>query len=329
MDIPLDRCGSSCSVRSSYDDFEESSNWCLDDRTAYCWREPWREKAFCIWHADSDDKPPSELKDARSGENERLDGAILSRIQALDFPKEFFSGLNLSGASLHNADFETGHLNEVDFSGADLTDMYGENASFVGADFSDAELSGVILTNSLLRSAKFRDTDLRGVDLSECTLAEADFSRANLSGASLWLATFSETNFHEANLADTQLNELDLSNCDFHGADLSGAKLRNTDLSESNLEEADLTRNDLRNADLTDARLYEATISEIRINVNTEFGEVCAYDKQSVSLENSDVHRVQAAIWTYQRFEHIHRDFGLIDQANGYRYRKVESYRHC
>lgn len=328
MDVPDDRCGFAFRPDRHRDDFEKSDYWRVDGSTAYCWRERWRENDLCIWHADSDNKPIDELVASRSDGPERLDGAVLTGIDVLEVPMDFFSEVKLSGANLSGIDLTMlGGLSGIDLSGADLSEVYGEASSLSGANLSEATLQGADLQSASLVEANLQGADLRNTVLAESKLDGADFSETNLSGVSLQTANISETDFCEADLSNAYLRQVDMSGEDLRGADLSGADFRDGDVSGSNLEEADLTRSDLRDATLTDVRLYEAVLSDLRINVNTDFGDTCAYETPGIDPESGDAHRLQAAVWTYRQLERVYRDFALVDRANSYRFRKVEAHR--
>jgi uncharacterized protein YjbI with pentapeptide repeats len=142
-----------------------------------------------------------------------------------------FSGIDLSGCNLRNADFSQlrsegpGHdgvdLSEADFTGADLTNVRLYGSSLGEADFTDAVLIGADLSDCYLVDVNLTKADLTNADLSEVNLDGAMIAGAVFRGAVLW----------GANLCG-----LDLTGADISEAKLEGAYLADNDVMPSGWE---------------------------------------------------------------------------------------------
>jgi uncharacterized protein YjbI with pentapeptide repeats len=127
-------------------------------------------------------------------------------------------------------DLSRATINDADLSGAELAEALLSEASLSGADLSGANLSGA---------------DLKGANLSGATMIKANLSGADLSGANLNGSDLSEANLSGANLNGAELNDAKLNDAYLEEAFLSEANLRNADLSNADLSNADLSGSDL------------------------------------------------------------------------------------
>ena len=158
--IPDDRCGY----------VADCSQFPGPPGSITCFRETWRD-GRCIWHSDSESKPVSELIKSRSDYPERLDGAILRKIELrdqisfedcnlddADFTQSNLMGANCRDAKLGGADFVRSNLPGTDFTGAYLH----------GTNFKDANM-----TNTIVECAKISEiTNFENISLSEGTSFE-------------------------------------------------------------------------------------------------------------------------------------------------------------
>jgi uncharacterized protein YjbI with pentapeptide repeats len=144
----------------------------------------------------------------------------------------------------------------LDFSGADLSGAYLCEANFEGADFTGARLRKTHLGKAQLRGANLKGADLSGAFLSSAMLYDANLSSANLSDAQL----------DGADLREVLLVEANLSNAFLAQADLQRSILRQANLCSANLCGANLMETDLNRADLSGANLERALL----INTNME-----------------------------------------------------------
>jgi hypothetical protein len=110
--------------------------------------------------------------------------------------------VNLSGANLGGTD--------VNLSGASLY-----NADLSGAILSDANLSGVVLRYAKLRGAKLNDTNLSNARLFSANLSDALLDGANLSGTELGGANLSGAQFNGTNLSGASLGHANLEKAKF------------------------------------------------------------------------------------------------------------------
>ncbi|WP_276299372.1 pentapeptide repeat-containing protein [Halorussus lipolyticus] len=314
--VPKDRCGYTLDT----DDVPE-----IIDAVS-CWRPVWNDSEQCIWHADVENKPITELRKACSDQIEQLDGAILRSIEAEGF--DWLSGCRLIRADLTEAHFPDADLSNADLFGADFTeaDLSGANlanAYLPEADFTKASLRKTKLIDASLDDAILTDADLYRANLADAILPKADFTNARLqeanligavpreadfTNASLPGAYFTNADLSQANLINTYLHRANLISANLDGADLTGAdlreaNLRHTTLAEARLtetkitnadakyaefERATLTRTDFFDANLIGARFYGATFDDTKINRGTEFGEHYADDLDGIDGEDLD-----------------------------------------
>ena len=184
-------------------------------------------------------------------------------------------------------------------------------SDLTAARFSDADLLGTDIVESNLLAAKFSDSDVRGVSFTESILQQAEFSDSDLRGIQ-----FSPACVQQRPPSDTESDT-------FIGSSLEDAQFENGA--------------DLRNADLSGARLYQTAFTDIRINDETTFGwddgtrygEICRYEydpNTDVSI-NENVHRLQAAAWTYRRLESLFEENAMNERARNAHIRKQEAQR--
>jgi len=250
-----------CPVTSDDLDVPDSALRSYGIESWSCSRPAWEPEATgssrCVWHTETAEKPPNELKnEIHDGD---LHGAIAPHtdLTSLELPPApgfvdaGFSKADLEGADLSDAYLWEADLSEANLKGADLSDAYLWEADLSGADLREADLS-----EAHLRFADLRVADLREADLSEAHLRFADLSGANLKGA---------------DLSEAHLRGADLSAADLLGADLSAANLGAADLSGAGLRKADLSAANLRRADLSRAVLGNTNQSNINISNRTRF----------------------------------------------------------
>ncbi|WP_204140854.1 pentapeptide repeat-containing protein [Halomicronema sp. CCY15110] len=93
--------------------------------------------------------------------------------------------VDLTGADLREANFESANLtgvllNDTQLGDADLSDANLTDTQFVGADLQDANLR-----SANLEGANFQNANLRGADLRDCDLSVANLRGADLTDALL------------------------------------------------------------------------------------------------------------------------------------------------
>nr|WP_305794460.1 pentapeptide repeat-containing protein [Halomarina rubra] len=276
----------------------DDENWSpgTDSAVLICRRPKWNDTGHCVWHADEEQKPASELLASRSELPERLDGAVLRGV-SFDTNVSFadcslveadfcnarlwgvdFSDATLTGAKLHTADFHQATLDRADFESADLTRAYLVEADATGATFRYATLDDTILreatfdessfayatgVNTDMSKSSFENTDfwraeLRFATFRKATLEGAEFAKANLKRASMWKADLSKTSFWQANLRGGDLWQTGLAGTDFSEADLSWARLSYQNLDGVDLSGAKLRWTDFRESRVTGARFRRA-----------------------------------------------------------------------
>lgn len=307
--------------------------WYEKSNAVCCWRPIWGETDRCIWHAEVDGKPVSELMEARKASPERFDGAYLTDVAVdnqISFNECSFFGGDLSNSSFWDCDFSSANLAAADAS---------------NTVFWDASLSEAYLGESDLAGSNFRWANLSGAKLAAANLEGAEFTDSNLSRVDFRHAKISETSFRNANLTGVEFSETDLTGSDFQGADLTTAILFGVNLSDTNLF----------NARMIGAELYAAELTGVQINRHTEFGR--HYDegrpagrtrslldrltppypslsrltpphptKQWLLSEADDSYQrnLRRAAWSYRQAENLSREHGFSKQARDLNYLRKE-----
>ena len=163
-----------------------------------------------------------------------------------------FSGLDLSGVSLHEAILCRANLcgtklQDVDFGGAflvraKLTGANLEESNLSDADLSEATLTGANLIDVELSRAKICGAKIIGADLSGANLSDANLTYAEVGEDKVIHTTFRNANLTNANLSRANLWGANLTNANLSNADLTGAELTNTNLKNTNLTGAILSK---------------------------------------------------------------------------------------
>lgn len=99
--------------------------------------------------------------------------------------KRNFSGYNLQGAYLQNADMRGFDLTDTNLTGADLKGADLRGSTLIRTQLARADLEGVDLRTNILIDANLTEANLRGTDLRDCILVRAQVARADFSGADL------------------------------------------------------------------------------------------------------------------------------------------------
>lgn len=134
-----------------------------------CWRPTWGDHERCIWHANTDTKPVGAFEEVVSDNPERLDGAIIPRID--------LDGVNwFTDSTLIGAEFADVDLREASFNGCDLREATLENVDARRADFTGVNFEGASISSSDFRSVSFADTRFDQAALTNIRInRETDF----------------------------------------------------------------------------------------------------------------------------------------------------------
>ena len=183
-----------------------------------------------------------------SGAN--LEGADLRDAQIYNAS---FNGANFRRAKLNGASFEDGFVSGADFSHANLTDT----------DFGGAIADGAIFEGTNLSGTQFRYTSLVAANFKNATIRSTNFSSADLTNASVVQAKIITTpDFSDVDLTSVDLgsrshilnfdcekssvgNEVECTNLAF--ADLSGQELIGVSFKGANLRGTNLSNAFLQN----------------------------------------------------------------------------------
>lgn len=217
-----------------------------------CDRDVWKG-GRCIWHADTQDKPLSELEKAiRQESGNRIDGAVLRNLELED-------EISFEGFNLYCADFRESDLSEANFKDTNLYKAGFEDATLDYAYFNgDCKAEHSDFTEASLKNTKFNGTQLSNAIFERANCLSVECVDAKLMDADLKEATLCDGLFLQANLRKSNL---------------SGADLRGTNCYRCNLERANLSDADLRDSILTFAKLDEADLRNVHADHRTNLGE--------------------------------------------------------
>ncbi|WP_330633773.1 pentapeptide repeat-containing protein [Halocatena halophila] len=329
-DIPENRCGYVLEF-GEMNFIGDRSAWIERTNPVCCWRSVWKshdETERCIWHADVDEKPLTELITRRGNDAERLDGAILRNL-----PKKgemlSLGGCTLLGARLSNSEFQNVDFSNTDLSGADFTD-----ANLQYTDFTDAELEGTGFRRATITQANFT-----GATITRSGFIEADLHGANFTDSDLSGADFTDADLRWGDLTDSFLRTADFTDADLQDADLSDADARYAKFRHATLQDAVFTRTDCRDVTFTSTLLYDTVFSDTRINSKTIFFNPkttfydsimsrpsCIYEENPHIAEQlpKNIHPLEAAKWVYRRLEILHEENALSEEAREFHISKEE-----
>lgn len=235
-----------------------------------------------------------------------------------------FSGANLSGAMLKNANFLGVDFSGANLSKANLCETQLSYANLSNADLTDADLSNCYLSDTnfdgaTLTGAHFSGSDLSHTNFKGANLHNVDFTysflfKANLSGSNLKGSDFSESGLGWANLQGANLSGAILIDADLSHADLSFSNLSGAFLGGANLNGANLSGADLNDADLREARIYNASLAGAKlINTNLSGAQLVKTDLHSTELTNCRIYGI--SVWDIKTNDDtIQRDLVITDQ---------------
>lgn len=214
-----------------------------------CARETWNNTGRCIWHADENQKPATEMERIRTAGPERIDDLIVRNTDIA-----------------HQIDFEQCTLVNANFSGTRLA-----SCGFTGAYLRKADFTGC-----RMRSAEFDDVMANHAHFSNSWGAGTTFTNADLVHAVFTSTNPMPTIFSEADFTDADLFDADFSKADISGSDFRGARLHHAEFLDTQAQGVDFRDTDLRDASFVYARLPDAVFGNARIATSTKFGDHAA-----------------------------------------------------
>lgn len=299
---PDNRCG--FTVDYYEEELQEADITIQGPGSCTCWRPVWDNHNRCIWHADEDGKPIKDLANPRTSVPERLDQAILRGIPDVE-------DISFSNCVFRNSDLNNSKFRKVDFSRCDLTKVEAKKSKFSSVNFEGSKMTETkFYRTSIIRSW------LKNSNLKYANLHRASVAASNLENACLESSVLSDANFWKSDLS---------------GANISDAKLEETKLNDAtltgvNLEDSYLVNTDIRNTDMKCARIFNTYLSDIRLNTDTDFGDICVYE-QLEELDEWDATPLEAAVWCYGRLQTIHEEYAQTDRARHYHTKKANALR--
>lgn len=154
----------------------------------------------------------------------------------------------------------------LDLSGQSLKDIEFESCSFIDCNFTDAVLRGVRLiecsfTDCRLNHVKLPSARFRGVVMERCKAVGINWTTVEWSR----LSRSSELTFRQCVLTESvffglSLEDLVMQSCKAHAVDLREAQLKNADLSFTDFSDALFGRTNLTGADFTEATNFDIDV---------------------------------------------------------------------
>ncbi|WP_222917260.1 pentapeptide repeat-containing protein [Natrinema sp. SYSU A 869] len=149
----------------------------------------------------------------------------------------------------------------------------------------------------------------------------ANFQGATLSGKSFLAGrSLVEADFTDAVLDGADLSGTDLRRATFRDVDAHGTSFRN-----ANLHDAVFVFVDLRGADFRDARLYRAGLTDVRLNLETAFGERSVYEDEIPQASSDDqlAERADSAQWVYRELQRLYDENAFPERVHTYYLREM------
>lgn len=183
----------------------------------------------------------------------------------------------------------------------------------------------------------WRDAD-RCIWHTESVVPETAYEQATpeagerLDGANFRGATLSGTSFLagqslvDADFTDAVLDGADLSRTDLRRATFRDVDAHGTSFRDANLHDAVFVFADLRGADFRGARLYRAGLTDVRVNLETAFGERTVYEDE-IARETTDerlTDRSDSAQWVYRELQRLYDENAFPERVHTYYLREMD-----
>lgn len=279
-----------------------------------CLRPVWNDENECIWHADKDEKPISELQVARTDVPETIEGIILRNSNlgnAISFENCTMRDGDFSGGDFTGADFSDAHMPRSDFSNATLREASFSNSEVYNSTFKEASVWEADLSNSDLKKSDFCNSSVSRSDFSysklhnsrfvDSSAHDVDFSNAHLEGVNLSQSTLSGSNFSNTLLVDSCFDDSNINKVNFSKASLPRSsfigsrgdnpkfidcKLEKAQFIESELNNPNFTKSNLKATDFSDASLSRGDFSQADLREATLTGA----DLTNTDFSGADLH---------------------------------------
>lgn len=122
-----------------------------------------------------------------------------------------FTGSNLAGINLSNADLSGANLTGTNLGAANLTDCKLYNSNLTGVNFTDANLTRANFLATNMQYVNLRNANLKQALLQEANLKYAILNGANLQSANLLLANLEGADLQNANLSNALIEYIPTS----------------------------------------------------------------------------------------------------------------------
>jgi len=267
--------------------------------------KPWNPAAEFVSQAieahtrwlESKGKEGSELN-LEWADLRELDIDLRSRkLDKCHFKHSDLRGLDLTGASLVNADLTAANLEGTTLAGADLHNATLINVRVAGADFSGCTWDRADFTNASGEDAHFDGCRIdrkpaerngpmfQSSELPAVTLRSADLSGARFQNAKMPGAVAEDAVFDHVQMEGIGLDSAILKRASFRGANLHGAKLERANCERATFANAILKQAHVSEADFTRATFQKANLKEAAVR-NVVFGKAEGlFGKDRASLD--------------------------------------------
>ena len=152
----------------------------------------------------------------------------------------------------------------------------------------------------------------------------ANFRGATLTGS----AMLANCSLVGADFTDAVVDDADLSATDLRRATFRDVDAHRTSFRDANLHDAVLVFVDLRGADFRGAKLYRAGLTDVRINLETTFGERTVYEDEFLRSsddlgEGERAERADSAQWVYRELQRLYDENAFPERVNTYYLREM------
>lgn len=157
-------------------------------------------------------------------------------------------GVDLTGATLSNVDFQDADLSEAILREAALSNVDFSNANLARCDLSKSNLSRVYFAHTNLTSANLASSNLHGVSFISMEINDADMSDINLSDPYFSEVKIMNTEMAGTNWSGGQFDDVrfcsdtDLTKANFHGSYFRDVTIVDTDITGATFPDVNVVK---------------------------------------------------------------------------------------
>lgn len=150
---------------------------------------------------------------------------------------------------------------------------------------------------------------------------------ANLRGASLAnIEYFAGCSLIGADFTDAIIDHADLTKTDLRRATFRDVDAREASFERANLHDALFIFVDLRGANFRDARLYRAGLTDVRIDLDTTFGDGSVYEEEidGQTPRTAVEKKADSARWVYRELQRVYDENAFPDRVKANYIREMD-----